>query len=60
MSTFKKYVTIILIICQLRTGASQRNKVNFMINIAVNNDDAIYPTPPLGQDMTQGQFLSGV
>ena len=20
----------------------------------------IYPTPPLGQDMTQGQFLSGV
>ena len=19
----------------------------------------IYPTPPLGQDMTQGQFLSG-
>ena len=22
--------------------------------------DPIYPTPPLGQDMTQGQFLSGV
>ena len=22
--------------------------------------DTIYPTPPLGQDMTQGQFLSGV
>ena len=22
--------------------------------------DLIYPTPPLGQDMTQGQFLSGV
>ena len=21
---------------------------------------SIYPTPPLGQDMTQGQFLSGV
>ena len=20
----------------------------------------IYPTPPLGQDMSQGQFLSGV
>ena len=20
----------------------------------------IYPTPPLGQDMTQGQFVSGV
>ena len=25
---------------------------------AYNN--TIYPTPPLGQDMTQGQFLSGV
>ena len=24
------------------------------------NVDTIYPTPPLGQDMTQGQFLSGV
>ena len=23
-------------------------------------DDPIYPTPPLGQDMTQGQFLSRV
>ena len=23
-------------------------------------DYHIYPTPPLGQDMTQGQFLSGV
>ena len=22
--------------------------------------DPIYPTPPLAQDMTQGQFLSGV
>ena len=25
-----------------------------------NDDNTIYPTPPLGQDMTQGQFLSGV
>ena len=24
------------------------------------SNDPIYPTPPLGQDMTQGQFLSGV
>ena len=23
-------------------------------------DDTIYPTPPFGQDRTQGQFLSGV
>ena len=28
---------------------------------AKNNKDGYYlPTPPLGQDMTQGQFLSGV
>ena len=26
----------------------------------LNSNDPIYPTPPLGQDMTQGQFLSGV
>ena len=25
-----------------------------------NSVKPIYPTPPLGQDMTQGQFLSGV
>ena len=24
------------------------------------SEGTIYPTPPLGQDMTQGQFLSGV
>ena len=28
--------------------------------IHFNPNDTIYPTPPLGQDMTQGQFLSGV
>ena len=27
-----------------------------MLNIC----DTIYPTPPLGQDMTQGRFLSGL
>ena len=30
-----------------------KNNENFVI-------DTIYPTPPLGQDMTQDQFLSGV
>ena len=24
------------------------------------SNNHIYPTPPLGQDMTHGQFLSGV
>ena len=28
--------------------------------IHVSNGFHIYPTPPLGQDMTQGQILSGV
>ena len=29
--------------------------MSFLVQI-----DPIYPTPPLGQDMTQGYFLSGV
>ena len=28
--------------------------------VEVNNGLSYLPTPPLGQDMTQGQFLSGV
>ena len=28
----------------------------YINNIHIN-EDPIYPTPPLGQDMTQGQFL---
>ena len=28
--------------------------------VGISEADHIYPTPPLGQDMTQGQFLSGV
>ena len=38
----------LLIICILCFGMCQTTK------------DPIYPTPPLGQDMTQGHFLSGV
>ena len=30
------------------------------LNIITFSYETIYPTPPLGQDMTQGQFLSGV
>ena len=38
-------------------GILRRNAVEFIILYMVY----IYlPTPPLGQDMTQGQFLSGV
>ena len=40
----------------------------FQVLLYINNNSIkyqpfvyhIYPTPPLGQDMTQGQFLSGV
>ena len=30
-----------------------------LIKLEKENWIHIYPTPPLGQDMTQGQFLSG-
>ena len=32
----------------------------FLIVVSFLNEDTIYLTPPLGQDMTQGQFLSGI
>ena len=38
---------------QLYTGCSLEDLLGAM-------DDTIYPTPPLGQDMTQGQFFRGV
>ena len=28
--------------------------------VIIKEEGTIYPTPPLRQDMTQGQFLSGV
>ena len=48
---------------------SQRNKIKTNNDIPPGYSNGIwqrriyhhiYPTPPLGQDMTQGQFLSGV
>ena len=33
---------------------------NISGHIYALTDINIYPTPPLGQDMTQGQFLSGI
>ena len=39
----------------------QGNTFRLIKTILINNVlDPIYPTPPLGQDMTPGQFLSGV
>ena len=39
---------------------SPSTKVTSFTYIKVKIGNHIYPTPPLGQDMTQGQFLSGV
>ena len=36
----------------------KRNKQS--LHLQTTPDDHIYQPPPLGQDMTQGQFLSGV
>ena len=33
---------------------------NLIFSLEKNNFLSYLPTPPLGQDMTQGQFLSGV
>ena len=45
----------------------KQNKQNFNkryfpheIQLAIQKASFYLPTPPLGQDMTQGQFLSGV
>ena len=38
----------------------EQNQVGESSNAYTRAAIHIYPTPPLGQDMTQGQFLSGV
>ena len=37
-----------------------QEKNEWQIDLTIFRFNPIYPTPPLGQDMTQGQFLSGV
>ena len=54
----------------MKPGYKQTNMVRFRswsfreykVPLQVYSDQKWYylPTPPLGQDMTQGQFLSGV
>ena len=56
---FYLYIDIVLIVCIFFA------KILFLRLIWEDSKkeflhDPIYPTPPLGQDMTQGQFLSGV
>ena len=53
-----------------RASSSSLSRADFSLSIALSLSLSIYiyiyiyiypylPTPPLGQDMTQGQFLSG-
>ena len=47
------------------TDNELKNDISYLGNINLESVvsvfiSSIYPTPPLGQDMTQGQFLSGV
>ena len=53
---FLARLPLILSLLYLSSIHSHKPKSN---NIMLNSYH-IYPTPPLGQDMTQGQFLSGV
>ena len=52
--------------CNIFFEESLHGTYVYLLNISTNVNDYvpppyhIYPTPPLGQDMTQGQFLSGL
>ena len=47
-------------ICMCISAWISKWQCNTWRDKAKSNINHIYPTPPLGQDMTQGQFLSGV
>ena len=49
------------VITKLLKKIAFRNNKNIKEHIVIKHYTLSYlPTPPLGQDMTQGQFLSGV
>ena len=50
----KKAIIMIFIHQSLRLTNCIHNILEYIIVARANN---IYPTPPLGQDMTQGQFF---
>ena len=47
----------VLVLCEMQFVSS---RIWTRVTVSISNDNQIYPTPPLGQDMTQGQFLSRV
>ena len=51
--TIYRYIYIYYMVVYVTLG--------FMLYAFIRQNERYYlPTPPLGQDMTQGQFLSGV
>ena len=61
--TYSSYVRmrdVALKTCQRRWTIGRSGERGSGISVLAARHDHIYPTPPLGQDMTQGQFLSGV
>ena len=56
------YIYISLSVTILKQFTAQLNgfKYYYLISIILSNINHIYPTPPHGQDMSRGQFLSGV
>ena len=59
---FKKISLFILIIMEVICfSVCNQNFITTDVNITLVFSHYSYlPTPPLGQDMTQGQFLSGI
>ena len=60
-ASFLQVSTVISVSVSLFNGiATFKNYLMPKLFFKKNSGYHIYPTPPLGQDMTQGQFLSGV
>ena len=64
---FASYVGILDAACSTNeelwsiATSCEKKSMESVLSTRLDDDDPIYPTPPLGQDMTQGQFfLSGV
>ena len=60
IETKMKLLTLILIIFAFKEYKMVTLKRGGAHSVTVIIIGTIYPTPPLGQDMTQGQYLSGV
>ena len=62
-SSYVRIRDVALKTCQRRWTIGRSGEIGSGISVLAarhDDDDPIYQTPPLGQDMTQGQFLSRV